>query len=124
MPYKMNWEEKGIWMWHGGTVTSKEIFDSNMEFYNDPKSDRVKYQIIDFLEVEDIVLSELTAEKIAMLDSAQSTSTPNIKVALVGTSLSSQKLFQEYIDNSSKTKTNWSFKIFDDMKKAREWATL
>jgi len=106
-------------------IDSSQVLEKSQlqELYNDPRSDNVKYQIIDFLEVDNIILSELTAEKIAVLDSAQSTSTPNIKVALVGTLLLSQKLFKEYIGNSSKTKTTWSFKIFEDMKKAKEWAT-
>ena len=123
MSYKVNWEENGVWIWHGGTVTSKEIFDSNMEFYGNPKSDKALYQLIDFLEVENIILSELTSEKIAYLDAAQSKSTPNIKVALVGTLLSAKKLFHEYIEHSSTITTNWSFEIFDDMQSARKWVT-
>ncbi|MCW8930565.1 MAG: hypothetical protein OQL19_10035 [Gammaproteobacteria bacterium] len=123
MSYKLNWEEKGIWLWHGDTVNSKEIFDSNREFYSDPRSDDCSYQIIDFLDVENIVLTEFTPQKIAFLDSVQSQSTPHIKVALVGTLVSAKQFFRDYIDNSNVTKTSWSFKMFNDLKSARKWAS-
>lgn len=124
MSYKVIWEEKGIWLWHCGTVTSKEIFDSNMEFYSDSRSDESKYQLIDFTDVETIVLSELTAQEIAMLDSVQSRSTKNLKVALIGTSRSAKELFQNYIDHSLNFQTNWLFQIFDDLNSARKWASV
>lgn len=121
MTYITNWEEGGIYWRLLGVVTSEEIFEFSNAFYESPKSDLIRYQIVDCLNVEKFELNKTTMAEIAALDYAESLSIKEMKVALVGGSDNIKMINQSYIDNSKKFRSNWKIKIFDNMNDARNW---
>lgn len=125
MPYKTTWDNHGICWQLEGIITSQEIFDLTNDFYQNPKSDRIKYQIVDCTHVEQFALDDTisTMAEIAALDYAASLSIHNVKVALVATRPKIKRINQEYIDNSRLLHSNWEIKIFDDLLSARNWVS-
>jgi len=121
MPYITSWEEKGICWQLSGVVSSREIFEFTNAFYENPKSDTIKYQIVDCLNVERFELDEFTMTEIAALDYAASLSIHNLKVALVGKAPHIKIINEDYVKNSNSFSSTWVVKIFDDMKSARAW---
>ena len=121
MAYQTTWEDKGIYWKYTDTVTPEDIFNSNHEFYQDSRSDNVDYQIVDFTNIQEIGFNDQTMKQIASLDSVESKSISNIKLALISDSDDVKKMFQEYIEHSDIFNSNWPTKIFNDIDSAREW---
>lgn len=124
MPYKTIWEKKGICWQHSGVVTSQEIYDANNEFYSDPRSDLVKYQIVDCANIDGFVLEDTAMKKMAAFDAAASKAIHGVKVALIGKEAHVTDVFEDYIHSSSKFTTDWDAKIFDNMEDARNWLNI
>ncbi|MCK5648432.1 MAG: hypothetical protein KAI22_06085 [Gammaproteobacteria bacterium] len=123
MAHITNWEEQGVSWQLSGVVTSQEIFDFTNEFYENPKSDAVSYQIVDCLNVERFELGSETMLEIAALDYAASLSICRIKVALVGKDPLVKKINQEYLEYSAGFNSNWIIKNFENMNDARIWVS-
>ena len=124
MPYETTWEEKGICWTYTGTLTSRAILASNIEFYSDPRSDNSSYQIVDLVNVDRIDSDKTTMQELAAFDHAQSKSTKNLKVAFICNSPEMVEFINKYINLSRQFRTTWSFKIFDNINDARTWALL
>ena len=123
MAYITRWEEQGVCWQLSGVVTSQEIFDFTNEFYENPQSDTVSYQIVDCLKIERFELDSETMLEIAALDYAASLSIRHIKVALVGKDSQVKKINQEYLEYSAGFNSNWIIKIFENMSDARIWVS-
>jgi len=123
MAYKTFWEKKGICWELSGIVTSQDLFDFTNAFYDNPKSDTVRYQIVDCLNVEKFVFDKETMAEIAALDYAASLSIGSLKVALVGKDDHVNMLNNKYIDYSDAFHSCWKIKIFANMSAARQWVS-
>ena len=121
MAYITRWEDQGICWQLIGVVTSQELFDFTNEFYDNPKSDTISYQIVDCLNIERFELDGETMLEIAALDYAASLSIRNIKVALVGKDAHVNMFNQQYIEYSTRLNSNWIIRIFENMEDARNW---
>lgn len=121
MAYSTFWEEKGICWELSGIVTSQELFEFTNAFYDNPKSDTIRYQIVDCLNIEKFVLDKEAMAEIAALDYAASLSIGSIKVALVGKNHHVNTLNKKYISYSDAFHSCWKIKIFDNMDDARQW---
>lgn len=123
MPYTTNWEKNGIYWQLSGVVTSEEIFNFTNSFYQDPKSDTIKYQIVDCLNIIKFELSDNTMKEVAALDYAASLSIHNIKVALLINDSDSKTINQTYINYLHTFNSDWVVKIFDNLNDARQWVS-
>ena len=121
MSYTTTWEDNGILWQLSGIVSSQEIFEFTNTFYADPRSDDIKYQIVDCSCIEKFDLGDETMREVASLDAAASLTIKNIKVALVGKAEHVKKINQEYSENFQSFSSNWIIKIFDDIDSARLW---
>jgi len=123
MAYITKWEKQGVCWQLSEIVTTQELFELTNEFYENPKSDTVSYQIVDCLNVERFELGSETMLEIAALDYAASLSIGNIKVALVGKNPQIKMINEEYLEYSARFNSNWTIKIFENMNDARDWVS-
>lgn len=122
MPYTTTWDENGVnWRFYG-VVTMQEVEKANHDFYTDPRSDSAKYQIFDATGIEEAIIADHDIHVIAAKDKGASLSIRGLKVALIVNNPTVRSLIEVYVELSSKLANNWTMKIFDTMKDAREWA--
>lgn len=121
MSYKTLWENNGVCWQLSGIVTAQEILDSNNEFYQDPRSDTCKYQLVDCTRLEKFELDDSTMKELAAMDYAASLSVKKLKIALVGKTSHITDIYQQYINHSDNHETTWTTKMFDNMESARNW---
>lgn len=83
MPYSNIWEKKGVVKKFQGVVTGGELLQSVIDVEEDPRFDEIHYVLNDFLEMDDLVLSEKEISQIASIDKAAAISNPGILIAIV-----------------------------------------
>ena len=123
MSYTMNWEEQGNVTSYYGVVDISEVFESDREFYNDPRSDKAKYRIIDFSQATPGLVDESLIEDIAAMDYGASLSIPRLNVAFITKDPYIKELCNQYIQLCMKMNIKWKCMIFEDLDSARKWAT-
>lgn len=119
MPYKIYWEEKGVYIqWHG-VITAKENIRSNGELYGNKLFESIDYQIADFLNAEHATFSKKEIYVIAALEKHASRWNKKLMVAHIAHDpelINSIKAYElKLID------TGWKFGIFDNLEEARKW---
>lgn len=121
MSYKHVWEDKGLYRKYSGRVSGKEITQAVEEVHGHALFDSIRYVINNCLDVTqtDITSSEVTV--LAALDKAAARSNPNIKIAIVATDSTIQKLAELYGDLIKHSP--YTSKIFTNLDEARAWAT-
>jgi len=121
MPYTKNWETEGVVTTFFGTVSIEEVINADKEFYEDPRSDKSRYQITDFSGIVPESANDVDIQKIAAFDAGSSMSIPLLKVALVTNDQHVKTLCEKYIYYSQRLNSTWEFKICDNLQNAREW---
>lgn len=122
MPYRTTWEAQGILWEFFGRVTAQEIQEANEAFYNDGRSDRAKYQIIDAARVTEVEWEEKKITLTAAYDIGATRTIRTMKVAYVAENEEVVDRLEKYIEISRRLNSNWSFKGFRDLDSARAWA--
>jgi len=123
MPYTKNWETEGVVTTFFGTVSIEEVINADKEFYEDPRSDKSRYQITDFSGIVPESANDVDIQKIAAFDAGSSMSIPLLKVALVTNDQHVKTLCEKYIYYSQRLNSTWEFKICDNLQNAREWVS-
>ena len=72
MPHKTNLEPHGVYWQFFGVVTFGEIRAANQEIWDTPSWGELRYQIVDFLNIEKLDLREDQAAVAAYMDKAAS----------------------------------------------------
>ena len=121
MPFNTIWEEAGIKWEFYGHVTSAEIEEANELFFNDPRSETAKYQIVHTLQTESVEWKPVEIVDITFLDVAASQSGLQLKIAYIADKEKVRKKIEKYIEMSRHLNTNWEFKGFKNEEKARKW---
>ena len=81
MPYKISWEEKGMYIKWFGIITAEENIQLNGEIYGNKLFETLEYQIGDFLDAKHAVFSERDIHVIATLEKQASRWNKKLKVA-------------------------------------------
>ena len=123
MPYRTIWEPVGIVWEFYGDVTAEEIQNANNEFYEDARSDKAKYQIIDALKVKSVEWNEIDISVVAAHDIGANHSIKDLNVAYVADDDEIISKLEKYIEISRRMETSWRFMGFKSLKDAKEWAT-
>ena len=123
MPFTINWEEQGSVTSYYGTVDISEVFETDREFYNDPRSDSSKYRIIDFSQATPGFVDESLIEDIAAMDYGASRSIPRLNVAFITKDSYIKGLCNQYIKLIIEMNIKWKCMIFEDMDSARKWTS-
>lgn len=121
MPYRTNWEAKGIVWEFFGDVTAQEIEEANAEFYGDERSDLAKYQIIDAMGVTSVEWSERDITATVAQDIGAAHKIEDLNVAYVARDKEIIAKLEKYIDLARSLNSSWQFKGFPDISSARAW---
>jgi len=120
MACKIIWEKNGILFKHSGTVTDQEARSMNDIMYGDKRFETIKYQISDYTEVTNNLLTHTDAKIIGTLDRTSSNWTSKRMRIVVVTKDEKfvpiiKTYFKEFVG------TLWECKIFETLEMAYEW---
>jgi hypothetical protein len=118
MAFEIVWEPPGVYKRYWGLVTAPEFIESVARLHGDPRFDRLRYVINDFLNIEGHEVSEKTIAGIAAVSIDAQTNNPNIRVALVTTDDAIKQLAWLF---ASRTLASSPVQIFATVADAREW---
>ncbi len=121
MTYETIWEEKGIYWKFQGVLTGDELLQSNMNIYGDSRFDKLRYQLIDMLDVESFDVDPAAMEEVTAMDEAASQTNPSLVVAVVSTHIQAKRLVELY--ETTTGGAPWETDIFESVEAARAWIT-
>ena len=121
MPFSTNWEDRGVVWVFAGDVTAEEIERANAEFYEDPRSDQARYQIIDARAVTSVEWNDMDIKTTAAMDIGAEQVVKNVKVAYIASDPGVMDLLEQYADISRLLNSSWKFKGCETMAEARAW---
>jgi len=124
MSYQTIWETKGVLWQYTGIVTTHDVVNSNNEFYGDPRSEDIFYQLVDGSQIEKLELDESALELLAATDYAAALTIRQLKIAFVATRPEIIAFFQTYIDHANEFNSNWQYKTFNNIDSARRWIAI
>ncbi len=120
MPIETTWTAFGVEWRHWGVIAIEEINRVNTDFASDPRSDEVRYQLIDLSAVEALPVLGAELEAVGSFDWAQSLSTPYLKIAIVVPDDRFDDVLASY--ERALEQSSWSVRKFMDIDAARAWA--
>ena len=115
--YEIEWADNGIYWKYCGDVSGKEIIEVSQLIYGDPRFAKLKYKLVDFLDIDTIDLSKDEAAKIVRLHKTAVLSNRNIETAVVSSSNSELANKFTYFFSS----LCWEFLVFQDREKGHNW---
>ena len=120
MASKIIWEENGILVKHSGTVTNEEVMEINDIMYGDKRYESITYQIADYTEVTNNLLTAANAKVIGTLDRTSSVwNSKKMRLAVVTTDEKFVPIVKTYFKEFEKT--DWEGRIFDTLEMAYDW---
>lgn len=121
MPYKIIWEDKGIYIKWFGIISAEENIRLNGEIYGTKLFETIDYQIGDFLDAEYATFSERDIYIIATLEKQASRWNKNLKVAHIANDPEIINAIRSYELNMRES--GWEFGLFDNLEDARKWVS-
>ena len=121
MAYTFKWEEKGFYIRYFGKTDAAEVIDANEAFFNDPRSESVRYQINDYSEAIPGNVEMIDVDYITALDLGGSFSIHGLLVAFIASNEEIIKYTNYYIDLMRRSESDWKFKIFENSAQAYLW---
>jgi len=115
--YKIEWANNGIYWQYYGDITGKEIIEVSQLIYTDPRFSKLKYKLVDFLDIDSISLSKVETAEIVDLHKAAALSNGNIENAVVTSS--NGELANKFAFFFSSL--CWEFFVFQDRDKGSNW---
>lgn len=122
MAYEIHWTKTCVEWRYFGSLTGREIIESNNRIYGDARFDDLHCQLVDLSDVYDFDVSDSEMKHMAYLDMAASKSNPKIKVAVVapaGAAREVADVYGKYSNNSI-----WEAAIFGTRDEAIAWLGL
>lgn len=119
MDYQNVWEEEGVYRKYYGTLTGKIIREAVEKVEGDPRFDRIRYVLNDYLDNTDMNVTEYELKAIAAIDSVASISNKKIKIAQVTTRQDIIDLVTDY--DSQLEENSYKTRVFSNLADARKW---
>jgi hypothetical protein len=119
MPYTIVWRPDGVIVRFFGIVTFEENMAANGQLYGDPRFESLRYQIADFSEVTDFLVSEKETSIIAQLDFQSTRWNSHVKAAHVTRNKTIIKLIDLYKEQMQET--SWEIGLFETLEEALDW---
>ena len=118
MPYTINWEERGVHCEFFGTCTIKDLVAVFTEIGQDRRFPDLRYQIFDYLAVEDHFVTKEQLTELAALSYAHALTNPRAKRVSVSNDARIEQLISYYISvNENPHKQKFCRTLHD----ARDW---
>jgi hypothetical protein len=115
--YEIEWEDNGVYWKYYGDVSGREIIKVSQLIYGDPRFAKIKYKLVDFLDIDSISLSKDETSNIVSLHKAAALSNGNIENAVVTSS--NGELANKFAFFFSSL--CWEFFVFQDRQKGNDW---
>lgn len=119
MPYEIHWEPTGVRWIYRGTLSDEDVLESNREVNEDPRFERILYQIVDLRAVERFAATAATVREVSRTDTNLSADNPQIRVAMVANTDLTRGMAQVY--QLACGEDAWDVEVFDTIEEAREW---
>ncbi|MBD3367182.1 MAG: hypothetical protein GF405_03270 [Candidatus Eisenbacteria bacterium] len=119
MSYETHWEPDGVRWVYRGVMTDDDILRSNLELYDDPRFDTLKYQIADLRGIESFEGSARAVRRLSRMDRDQAVRNPNVKVAILADEALVRGIANVYA--MSGVDAPWETRVFESEKEARAW---
>lgn len=115
--YKVEWEDNCVYWKYYGNITGKEIIQVSQLIYGDPRFAKIKYKLVDFLDIDSIRLSKKEAAVIVDLHKKAALSNTSIETAVVTSSNGElANKFAFFFSNLCR-----EFFVFQDREKGNDW---
>ena len=118
MPYEVVWEPKGVVKHFTSKVCVEEFMQSISVLQNDPRFDRVRYSIDDFIGTQVLQVTESDMHMYAAMSIGAAVSNPNIHYCILATDPDIVALVDAYIQLSPHKTV-----VLDSIAEARAWLT-
>ena len=118
MPYKIEWEEKGVYSKLWGSCSVGDVIGILQSIESDPRFTAIRYNIVDYLNVTDAHASEADVPEINALNYAQSLSNSRLIRAIVATDHKLIELVKIWMRESTSPEKLGLFATVDE---ARAW---
>jgi hypothetical protein len=118
MAHEIVWESDGVNKRFWGFVTIAELIESVAKPRGDPRFDRIRYVIYDFLGIDGHEVTENAIAGIAAISSDGLAPNPNVNIAILTTRDEIKDLAWLF---SSRTLASYQARIFSNLAEAREW---
>jgi hypothetical protein len=120
MPYKINWEPRGVLTQWWGHSTTAEMLKMQEHVHAHPNFDDIRYSIHDFTQCESYCSpDEGDVDYSAAIDAAASVTNWQVKIAIVSTSDDVINIVSQYVETGI---SNYPVRFFPTLQDAREWA--
>jgi len=111
---------RGILITFSGNIEANEIEDLQKQINSDASFPKLRYQIWDYSEAEEINLSIENIQNIAMQTAIASTANPKLRIAIIPRK-SSHNVLGKTFHTFEKVWGSYESKSFRDVDSAREW---
>lgn len=119
MAYEIYWTMRCVEWRYSGSLTGREIIESNNRIYGDERFDDLRHQLVDLSDVDDFNVSDIDMKHMAHLDKAAARSNSKIKLALVAPTGPASEVAEAY-GNYSRDSI-WETVIFETRDEAIAW---
>ncbi|WCL54695.1 hypothetical protein [Gimibacter soli] len=122
MPFTTDFRESGIIWNFSGTVTFRDLLDTNATAWGHENWPKFRFQIIDFSGIEGFLVDPSDGLAMARIDTVAAKSEPNMsmRVAIVATRPDVLEAAQSYLDWLEVP--SWETRICSTAEEAMNWA--
>jgi len=119
MSYETYWEDEGVRWVYLGAMTDDDILKSNLELYEDPRFETIRYEIADLRQIDRFEGSSRAVRRLSRMDRDQASRNPNIRVAILADADLMRGIANVYA--LSGADAPWETRVFASEDEAREW---
>lgn len=121
MPYRITWEDHGIYVRYSGIVSVDEVLAYASEVEADARFDDVRYSLNDFSACTGMIRSGPALELLAAGDYGASASNPSVKIAVVTDRQDVVELLRAYLTVGL---NRYPVRVFPTLAEARNWIAI
>ena len=119
MAHEIIWEKEGVLIKLSGTVAYDDIIRINDSLYGDMRFDTLKYQISDYTNVTEILLTTFDATVIGHLDKSSARWNSQMIDAVVSQDPAFTPIVNAYFKSLSDTQ--WKCRLFENLDDCYNW---
>ena len=119
MTFNINWDKKGVYLKFRGVFTPQDLIDANNYVLSNANFESIKYQIFDFLHIDEFEITSLDITIVATMDKSQTETTEEMKIAILTQNDYVKKIVSEY--DQFMEGSSWETQIFETIETAKAW---
>lgn len=122
MNYEIEWEDGNFIATFNGFVVFSDIIEVDNIMYGDKRFDKMKFQLLDFSNIDSVEITRAQIKIISSLDRSSSIWNNNMKVAIVTNNENLLEITEFY--RKSLKDIDWLVETFSNIEDARKWCYL